>query len=163
MELAMDAAETRPDVLEAAIDRYYGPLVRRLTLIVRDSQEAADLAQSACARALEQRARFDGRDPRGWLYSIGINLALNELRRRRRWAWRSVAEADATWAIRVDPDLWSALGELDPRARAALLMNVLDGYSQAEIAAAMGVPAGTVASWLSRSKRRLRERLDEGD
>ncbi|MGD0863447.1 MAG: sigma factor [Candidatus Limnocylindrales bacterium] len=67
MELTMDVAATGADVLEAALDRYHGPLVRRLTLIVRDPEEAADLAQSACTKALEQRARFDGRDPRGWL------------------------------------------------------------------------------------------------
>jgi RNA polymerase sigma-70 factor (ECF subfamily) len=163
MEFTINAAASPGDALEAALDRYHEALVRRLTLIVRDPEEAADLAQSACARALERRGRFDGRDPRGWLYSIGINLALNELRRRRRWLARPVAEADATWAIEVDPDLWSALGELEPRVRAALLMNVLDGYSQAEIATSLRVPEGTVASWLVRAKRRLRDRLGEGE
>jgi DNA-directed RNA polymerase specialized sigma24 family protein len=40
-------------------------------------------------------------------------------------------------------------------------MNAIDGYTQAEIASLMGVPAGTVASWLSRAKAQLREALTD--
>ena len=36
-----------------------------------------------------------------------------------------------------------------------------DGYTQAEIASLMDVPAGTVASWLSRAKAQLREALTD--
>lgn len=52
-----------------------------------------------------------------------------------------------------------ALGELRPEHRAALPLNAVDGYTQAEIGAMLGVPPGTVASWLSRAKTRLREAL----
>jgi len=59
----------------------------------------------------------------------------------------------------VDPDLWAALDALDPRVRAALLASVVDGYTQREIATMLGVPEGTIASWLSRARRTLRETL----
>ncbi len=60
-----------------------------------------------------------------------------------------------------EPDLWIALAQLEPRLRAALLLSTLDGYTHAEIGLILGVPAGTVSSWLSRSKERLRTVLGD--
>jgi RNA polymerase sigma-70 factor (ECF subfamily) len=61
----------------------------------------------------------------------------------------------------VDPDLWRALATLDRRTRAALVMTVLDGFTQDEVAETFNVPRGTVASWLSRGRARLRKTLEE--
>jgi RNA polymerase sigma-70 factor, ECF subfamily len=146
---------------ESTIGPYYPALVRRLSFIVGDAEEAQDLAQTAYLRAFEAWPRFDGADPRAWLYTIGIRLALNEIRRRRRLWRRRSPSVDATWALDVDPDLWRALDTLDPRPRAALLLTVLDGYTQSEVGVLLCVPPGTVGSWLSRSKARLRELLRE--
>ncbi len=147
---------------EATMAPNYDGLVRRLAFIVGDAEEAKDLAQTAYLKALEAWPRFDGSDPRGWLYTIGINLAISELRRRRLRFWRRrTSSTEPSWALRVDPDLWQAIDELDAPQRAALLLNVLDGYTQAEIASRLDVPSGTVASWLSRTKAHLRQRLGE--
>jgi RNA polymerase sigma factor (sigma-70 family) len=54
------------------------------------------------------------------------------------------------------------IGPLRREHRAALLMNAVDGYTQSEIADILGVPPGTVASWLSRAKAQLREALTDG-
>jgi DNA-directed RNA polymerase specialized sigma24 family protein len=43
--------------------------------------------------------------------------------------------------------------------RSALLLNVVDGYTQAEIARMLAVPEGTVASWISRGRAALRWEL----
>lgn len=160
MERVQWAAAAR-STFETAILPQYAGLVRRLTLIVGDSDEAQDLAQTACLRAWEARDRFDGADVRAWLYTIGIRLALNEVRRRRRLPFR--ARDEGSWAMAIDPDLWSALASLERRQRAALLLNVLDGYSQIEIGHQLGVPPGTIASWIARAKARLRLLLTEGD
>jgi RNA polymerase sigma-70 factor (ECF subfamily) len=58
-------------------------------------------------------------------------------------------------------DLWRALGELKPQQRAALLLNVVDGYTQAEVGRMLDSPEGTVASWVSEAKHRLRGLLGE--
>jgi RNA polymerase sigma factor (sigma-70 family) len=155
------AATTVSAPFEQSLAPYYPALVRRLTLIVGDPEDARDLAQTAYLRAVESWARFAGVDARAWPYTIGIRLALNELRRRRRMWVRHPAEPDASWALEVDPDLWRCLETLEPRRRSALLLSALDGHTHAEIGQMLGVPAGTVSSWLSRSKAQSRELLKE--
>lgn len=154
-----------PADMEATLIELYPALVRRLTLVIGEEAEAQDVAQEAFIRAIRALPRFDGRDPRAWFWTIGLRLASNELRRRRRFGSppndAAAALPGPTWAMSVDPDLWSALAALDRRTRAALLLNVLDGYTHAEIAAMLGVRPGTVSSWLSRGKERLREALAE--
>lgn len=113
-------------------------------------------------RAAERWPLSDAGDPGRWLTTVGVRLAIDERRRRRRWGFLEIRDADATWAMAVDPDLWSALGRLDRRTRAAIVLTTLDGYSQDEVAVLLGVPRGTIASWISRGRARLRATL-EGD
>ncbi|HVL03793.1 MAG TPA: RNA polymerase sigma factor [Acidimicrobiales bacterium] len=146
--------------LESELVASYPGLVRRLALVLRNASDAEDVAQAAFARALERRRLFADGDVRAWLYTIGLRLAFTELRRRRPTV--SLHEADEpTWAMTSDPDLWLALAELEPRQRAALLLSVLDGYTHQEIGRMLGVRPGTVSSWLSRSKDRLRVLLGD--
>jgi RNA polymerase sigma-70 factor, ECF subfamily len=158
----MDLARIAPAELEldAELVAAYPLLVRRLTIVLRDADEAQDVAQAAFARALEQRHRFRGGDARAWFYTIGLRLAFNELRRRQRMA-PLTAEGEPTWAMASQPDLWLALAQLDPPQRAALVLSTLDGFTHAEIARMLGVRTGTVSSWLSRSKQRLRDVLGD--
>lgn len=115
------------------------------------------MAQETYLRALQAWDRFDGTDPRAWLHTIGLRVAFNHLRHRRLWdKWlRSQARAPS-WVIPERVDLWRALTNLRPQQRAALLLNVIDGYTQAEIGGILGAPQGTVASWVTEAKRHLR-------
>ena len=160
----MDLARPFPDVsnVEAELVALYPALARRLTLVLHDAETANDVAQATMARALEHRSRIDRRNPRAWLYTIGLRLAFNELRRMRTVRSRESGE-EPVWAMETDPDLWMALGEIEPRQRAALLLSALDGYTHAEIGKLLGVAEGTVSSWLSRTKERLRVLLAEDD
>jgi RNA polymerase sigma factor (sigma-70 family) len=136
-------------------------LVQRLALVVGDAEEARDIAQQTFVRAAEKWPFPPEQDVPRWLAVVGLRLALNERRRRRLWGFLEVRETDATWAVDANPDLWRALMSLDPRARAALVLTVLDGYTQDEVAGVLGVARGTVASWISRSRDRLRPILEE--
>ena len=151
-----------PDAFEAAVRPHYANLVRRLVVVLGDENDAQDVAQETYLRAFRSWDRFDGSDVRGWLYTIGLRLAFNELRRYRRWLAAIRRLEPKAWADPADPDLWAALGRLDVKTRSALLLNVVDGYTQREIASMLGVAEGTVASWLSRGRARLREELGEG-
>jgi DNA-directed RNA polymerase specialized sigma24 family protein len=66
--------------------------------------------------------------------------------RRRRWLAAIRRIEPKPWRDPVDPDLWAALQDLDPQTRSALLLNVVDGYTQIEIAEMLSVPVGTVSA-----------------
>ena len=155
-------ARPSDDAFESAVAPHYSGLVRRLTAVVRDPEAGQDLAQEAYLRAYRAWGRFDGTDPRGWLHTIGLRLAFNERDRRSRWSGLLGRRSEApAWVTPEDGDLHEALGSLRREHRAALLLNAIDGYTQAEIAAMLEVAPGTVASWLSRAKAQLREALTD--
>jgi RNA polymerase sigma-70 factor (ECF subfamily) len=146
----------------AAVDRHYPGLVQRLTLVLHDAEEAKDVAQEAYLKAFQAWDRFDGTDARAWLHTIALRLAFNRLRRRRLWdRWLRGERQDPSWVMPERIDLWRALGELKLQQRAALLLNVVDGYTQAEVGRMLDAPEGTVASWISEAKRHLRGILGE--
>ena len=145
--------------LDAVFRAHRDRLVRRLALVVGDAEEARDLAQETFMRAAERWPLPDTGDPARWLSTVGVRLAIDERRRRRRWGFLDLRETDATWAMAADPDLWRALSHLDRRTRAAIVLTTLDGYSQDEVAAMLDVPRGTVASWISRGRERIRSEL----
>jgi RNA polymerase sigma-70 factor (ECF subfamily) len=134
-----------------------------MVLVLGDPDEARDVAQEAYLAAFRAWDRFEGEDARAWLHTIALRLAFNQLRRRRRWLAAFQRLEPKAWADPSDPDLWAALRLLDPRTRSALLMNVVDGFTQAEIGTMLGVPEGTVASWLSRGRAVLRRALSRDD
>jgi len=153
------ASKGDPDAFVAAVRPHYANLVRRLVMVLGDERDAEDVAQDAYLKAFRSWDRFDGADARAWLYTIALRLAFNHLRSRRRWLAAIGRMEPGRWADPSDPDLWAALRALDARTRSALLFNVVDGYTQAEIARMLGVPEGTVASWISRGRASLRREL----
>jgi RNA polymerase sigma-70 factor (ECF subfamily) len=153
------ASTDEPDAFESILRPHYAGLVRRLVLVLGDPDDAQDVAQDAYLKAYRSWSRFDGADARAWLYTIALRLAFNHLRSRRRWLAVLGRIESRPWADPSDPDLWAAIRGLDRRTRSALLLNVLDGYTHAEIAEMLAVPEGTVASWISRGRATLRREL----
>jgi RNA polymerase sigma-70 factor (ECF subfamily) len=160
--MSMDGSVAEPEArkFEDIAESLYPALVRRLTLVLHDHASAEDVAQSALLRGYQAWSPGTINDPRAWIFTIAMRLALNETRRRRRWLLRT-GPTDGAVETGGDPDLWVALVALDRNERVSLVLSVLDGYSQAEIASRLGVPAGTVASWLSRGKAKLRASLSK--
>lgn len=115
-----------------AMDPHYTGLVQRLTLVLHDAEEARDVAQETYLRAWRAWERFDGTDARAWLHTIGLRLAFNQRRGRNRLSafLQRHRPEDAAWIPAERVDLWNALGNLRPQERAALLLNVIDGYTQ---------------------------------
>lgn len=158
----MDATPRERLAFEEAVAEHYPGLVRRLTAVVGDPEAGRDLAQDTYLRAYRAWDRFDGTDARAWLHTIGLRLAFNERDRRRRWgAMLGRRPETAPWVAPEDRGLHEALQGLRREMRAAILLSVIDGYTQAEIAAILGAPPGTVAAWLSRAKAHLREALTD--
>jgi RNA polymerase sigma factor (sigma-70 family) len=174
---AVIAASLRePGAFGVIFDRHGSTLLRFLARRV-DPAEAEDLLGEVFRIAFERRPGFDqSRDSaRPWLYGIAANLVAkhyrSETRRLRALARagaarvpdedpaeRAVAAADAgaRWARVVD-----AIGVLPEAERQVLLLFAWEELSYDEIAAAVGVPVGTVRSRLSRARARLAALTEE--
>ena len=148
---------------EALFVQLYPTVVRRLTVILHDLELARDLTQETYLRAYRARNSFDGRSPLAWIMSIGVRLALNETRRHRRFRSafeRLVRRQSQRGEVQLDEmELWDALTDVPPTNRAAIVLTMIEGYTYAEAAAILGVPPGTVGSWVSRGKAILRQEL----
>ena len=73
-------------------------------------------------------------------------------------ALASPAEQHGSMATR---EIMEALQSISPERRAALLLVGLEGFSYAEAATMLGVPAGTLMSRVARGREELRGLLDD--
>ncbi|SEE18696.1 RNA polymerase sigma-70 factor, sigma-E family [Jiangella alba] len=122
--------------------------------------DAADLVQTALEKAgarWSKITRHDA-DPIAYVRRSMANAHVSRWRRRRRevlvdeFPDQGVALPD-----RLDGEpLWHALAELPPRQRAVVVLRYYEDLSEAEIAAALGITAGTVKSQASKALTKLR-------
>ena len=134
----------------------YRPLVRALVPLVLDVHAAEEVAQEACLRAYRDWSKVSGYDdPRGWLYRVAMRLAISRWRRLRTAAAalaRYGAPAEVNGADEVSLSVLAALRRLPFAQRQALVMHHMMGIPVAEIAAELGVAAGTVKARLARGR-----------
>lgn len=140
------------------------PRLRRYArAMLGDRAAADDLVQDTLERAWSRFAQWrPGSDLRAWLFGIMHNLRVDQLRRGALSTLSLDEEADdvptrATQTDRLEVmDLEAALRQLPDEQREVLLLVALEEMSYAEVAAALGIPAGTVMSRLARGRERLR-------
>jgi RNA polymerase sigma factor (sigma-70 family) len=138
--------------------------VKTLTLAVGDAHLAQEVAAEAYARAWANWKQVSGMAaPSGWVYRVAMNLIRSRARRLRRdrlYARTAATPVVTTFSSPIDASLWKAVADLPPRARVAIAYRYLADLPEAEIATAMGISRGTVASTLSAARRQLAESLD---
>ncbi len=156
----------------ALIDRLYSTALR----LTRNEADAQDLVQDTYLRAFRSAASFTpGTNLRAWLFTILHNTFLNQRRDRGREpaeadseAVEAAAAAAATGSENpeelllkgvMDADLRAALDRLPEAFREAVWLRDVEQFSYADIAAIVGIPAGTVMSRISRGRRLLYEDL----
>ncbi|HEX6643363.1 MAG TPA: sigma-70 family RNA polymerase sigma factor [Gemmatimonadales bacterium] len=136
---------------------------------------AEDLVQDAMLRALRGWHGFrPGSNARAWLVTILRNTFINDYRRRKREPatvdldgaphaiYQAVAESDpegAFFARIVDERVLAAVDALPADFREVLVLSDMEGMPYAEIAAALGIPIGTLKSRLFRARRLLQRDL----
>lgn len=149
-------------------------LARYLT---RNPEDAEDVVQDACLRAMKHFASFSGEEgtsARAWLLAIVRNTAYSSHRRRHAEdlatefdeKTHSDAVADehpeaALLRTAAKESLNRALDGLAPEYREVIVLRELQGLSYKEISEVAGVPVGTVMSRLSRARTRLQQALRE--
>ena len=125
---------------DAILTEQSTPLTRRLRRMVGDDATAEDLRQETLVRAWRSAPRgADAPVLRAWLHRTATNLALDELRRRRRRDHLPLhtdlavaATPDASSELR-DPVLRAALAELTAHQRLVLLLRFEAGLSLREV------------------------------
>jgi len=142
--------------MEELFRRHWPRAHRAAFLVVHDAAAAEDVAQEAFLAAVRALDRFDRRRPFGpWLHRIVVNRAIDYARARevrREVPADVVAEAagGASPCAAPSDDVLGALAALDPDQRAVIVMRHLLDFTPGEIAAALGLPRGTVNSRLRR-------------
>lgn len=126
---------------------------------------AADAAQETFVTMTRSLRKFEGRsDFRTWLFGIAHRQCLAMARRLRRdpaplEAWADAAAPSGPCPIEAE-SLRTALAGLSREHREAVLLHEVDGLTYDEIAAVLGVPAGTVKSRLHYAFAALRRTLE---
>jgi RNA polymerase sigma factor (sigma-70 family) len=134
--------------------------------LLRDRSAAEDVTAAAFERAFRKQRSFkaDRGTPRGWLFGIARNAALDELRRRSRLAELppdAPAPADdlAERAV-LRTAVAAALAALPPRDREVVALKYHAGLDNAELAAVLGVSVSNAGTLLHRAMSKLREAVD---
>jgi len=112
-------------------------LLRYLRRLSRDPATAEDLMHETFERAARAGRVPAETELRPWLYRIATNLAVDHLRRRRRFAFLQFSgrERDERAPFDADADLVRrALRAIPPEQAAALVLRLHEGFSRAEIA-----------------------------
>ena len=131
-------------------------LTRLAAAITFDRALAEEVVQDAFLGL--QRRGSDVADPVGYLQRSVVNLSISVLRRRRTAS--SYLVPTATHAVNPEIDeTWSAVSRLPGRERAVVVLRYWLDLSEADIAASLEWPIGTVKSTLHRAIQRLRKDL----
>lgn len=163
---------------------HYPAVFRLVASILRDEHAARDACQDVWLAVWKRLGSFRG-DARltTWIHPIAVRRAIDHLRSRRRWTTRFLPfltrdEEESAEGPVVEPAgegdpaqdleraervrrIQRAIDSLPPKHRAVLALREVNGLSYDEIAAATGLPRGTVMSRLFHARRLLAEKLSD--
>jgi len=182
----LEALQLRDPTAAERLVATYGERAYRLAArITGNGQDAEEVVQDAFWTVVRKVDTFRGESAFGsWLYRIVANAACQKLR-GRRGRDRDLSLDDvlpsfdaqgrhvgpmADWSARVDDHsvqtelrmaLISAINELPPVARAAVVLRDVEGFSNVEIAEALGLSVPIVKSRVHRARLFLRKQLGD--
>ena len=148
------------------------PRLSRFALaLTGDLDQADDLVQEACMRALSRIAQWQpGTRLDSWMYRIAQNIWLDRVRARKvrgegvgLEAAEAISGSDGRSVVESRFDLAAvdaAMAKLPADQRVLVALVCIDGLSYKEAAEITGAPIGTVMSRLARARRELHARLD---
>lgn len=156
------------DSYRELVERYHPGLIIHCEQILKDRDEAEDIAQDAFIKAYLQLANYDPSVGRfsTWLYRIATNLALNKLKQNNRKVNADDIEslAEPTMPTHIEDErkqeIMNAVIKLvPPEYRRAIEAYYWQGLSYKDIASELGIPLNTLRTWMRRAKQQLKEGL----
>ncbi len=183
-ELVSAARRGDRDAFAHLVVKYQDRIFNAMFRMTGSRDDAADLAQEAFLKALNNLPKFDGRSRFStWLWSVALNLCTSKLRRRKVERASGVrigadSSPDGKRAAYDPPDgaagpvrrahraemgaaIENAILSLDEQCREVVVLRDMEKMEYGEIARTLGVPEGTVKSRLHRARKELRIKLDK--
>jgi RNA polymerase sigma-70 factor (ECF subfamily) len=141
-----------------------------LLRFVRDRELACDLSQETFLRVYERLDQFDPSRRFGpWLFRIGVNLALDFMRKRKRRVWPALfsdsrtekgpdpAVADPRRALDLEQEVRRVLEGVPEKYRTVLVLRDLENFSTSEIAAILHRKEATIRWRLAEARLRFEQ------
>ena len=181
-DLAVAARKGSSDACTALVRRFERPVYNLVVRLVQDPALAEDLTQDAFLKMFRGLAQYDASLRfSSWLFRIAHNTAIDHLRQRRLLLATPRLDEDGDTIDPLDqlPDLRGdspeqaatrrqmaavidrAIDTLRPEYRAVVVLRHHEDLDYEEIAEVMGLPLGTVKTYLHRARRELAARLRE--
>ena len=156
--------------IEALYQQYRVRIFRAVAGVVFDDTAAEDLTQETFVRAWRARASYRGgpEEVGAWLYRIAMNTAVSWLRQQKlarllptRLFLRNDPGSESLEHVEHRHLADVALAALSPKLRAVVVLTYYSDLTRREVAAALGIPPGTVASRLVTAQEVMRAALGE--
>jgi RNA polymerase sigma-70 factor (ECF subfamily) len=151
------------------VEKYKNRLMSVIFRMIQSSEEAEDIVQETFLRVYQHRDSFDFRHCFStWLYTIALNLARNELLKRKRFKFFDIFDMQGKESeIAVEMELPSnlpqalerAMESLPEKYKTAFMLRDVQELPYEEVAQIMNIPLGTVKSRVNRARAILREKL----
>ncbi len=151
------------------VDRYKGRLMNVIGRMLSSGEEAEDIVQETFVRVYQHRQSFNFQHCFStWIYTIALNLARNELRKRKKFKFYDITDiqgSEMELAVEMKlpshlpQALNSAIGSLPEKYRTAFMLRDVQEMSYEEVAKVLAVPLGTVKSRVNRARMMLRDKL----
>lgn len=182
-ELVSRAQQGSEKAYRELLGRYQRPVFSIIYRMIRDREQAEDLAQETFVRVFNHIDRYDPRYKfSSWIFKIATNLTIDWIRRKELntvsidGSRNAVTpeQIEATSITIASPDenpeellearelgeeIEAAIGRLRPEYRAAILLRHVEGREYQEIAEILALPLGTVKTYIHRGRNELREQL----
>ncbi|HEX2076188.1 MAG TPA: sigma-70 family RNA polymerase sigma factor [Longimicrobium sp.] len=182
-ELVSRAQQGSDKAYRELLGRYQRPVFSIIYRMIRDREQAEDLAQETFVRVFNHIDRYDPRYKfSSWIFKIATNLTIDWIRRKELNTVSIDGSRNAVTAEQIEatsitiasPDenpeelleakelgkeIEAAIGRLRPEYRAAILLRHVEGLEYQEIAEILALPLGTVKTYIHRGRNELREQL----
>jgi RNA polymerase sigma-70 factor (sigma-E family) len=151
------------DEFDGFYQEHFGQVVAMTYVYTADLHEAQDIAQEAFSRAWERRHKVFGYDnPGAWVRRVAMNLARSRWRRLRVAASFLAGYSTHESVPELNPDhvaVVAALRNLPQRQREVIVWHHIADQPVDEVARQLGIPVGTVKTWLQRGRHSLAAEL----
>lgn len=174
-ELVKKCQDGEINAFQELVSRYHQKIYVVLTGLLRNREDALEIAQEAFFRAYKKIKSFQGGSSfYTWLYRIAVNLAIDSQRRQKRNPLEFRETMDGLFEeqneVARDPfsdvqdrelreKLISAINDLTPEHRAVIILRAVEGLSYKDIGEILGCSEGTIMSRLHYARKKLQEKL----